>query len=93
MTKARKEESPRSMAKLSTLDAFLKEDRTLEEFQATAIEELLAWQITETMKANNISRRGDPDEDHPISPRQLIVPVAIATLDTRSSRAVDLRTA
>ena len=30
----------------------------LEEFQATAIKEVLAWQIAEAMKANNISRSG-----------------------------------
>ncbi|UPK40607.1 helix-turn-helix domain-containing protein [Bradyrhizobium sp. 186] len=58
MTKARKRKSPRSAAKLSTLDAFLKEDGTLQEFQATAIKEVLAWQIAEAMKANNISRSG-----------------------------------
>ena len=56
MTKARKKKSPRSAAKLSTLDDFLKEDGKLEEFQATAIKEVLAWQIAEAMKANNISR-------------------------------------
>jgi hypothetical protein len=58
MTKARKRKSPRSAAKLSTLDALLKEDGTLEELQATAIDEVLAWQITETTKANNSSRSG-----------------------------------
>ena len=41
---------------LSALDDFLKEDGKLEEFQATAIKEVLAWQIAEAMKANNISR-------------------------------------
>jgi hypothetical protein len=56
MTKATKKKSSRSAAKLSTLDDFLKEDGKLEEFQATAIKEVLAWQIAEAMKANNISR-------------------------------------
>ena len=56
VTKAKKKKSPRSPAKLSTLDDFLKDDGKLEEFQATAIKEVLAWQIAEAMKANNISR-------------------------------------
>ncbi len=47
MTKTRKRKSPRSPAKLSTLDDLLKEDGKLEEFQATAIKEVLAWQIAE----------------------------------------------
>lgn len=58
MTKSKKKQSLRSPAKLSTLDDFLKDDGKLEEFQATAIKEVLAWQITEAMKANNISRNG-----------------------------------
>lgn len=55
---ARKKRAPRSPAKLSTLDGFLKDEGKLEEFQATAIKEVLAWQIAEAMKANNISRNG-----------------------------------
>jgi antitoxin HicB len=55
---AKKKKSSRSPAKLSTLDEFLKEDGKLEEFQAIAIKEVLAWQIIEAMKANNISRSG-----------------------------------
>ncbi|MFH1345760.1 MAG: Fis family transcriptional regulator [Pseudomonadota bacterium] len=55
---ARKKRAPRSPAKLSTLDDFLKDEGKLEEFQATAIKEVLAWQIAEAMKANNISRNG-----------------------------------
>ena len=58
MTKTRKKKSRRSPAKLSTLDDFLKQDGKLDEFQATAIKEVLAWQIAEAMKANNISRSG-----------------------------------
>jgi antitoxin HicB len=54
----KKKKSPRSVTKLSTLDDLLKEDGKLEEFQATAIKEVLAWQIAEAMKANNISRNG-----------------------------------
>ncbi|MBA2402407.1 MAG: XRE family transcriptional regulator [Bradyrhizobium sp.] len=56
MAKARKKKSPRSPAELSTLDDFLKDDGKFDEFQATAIKEVLAWQIAEAMKANNISR-------------------------------------
>jgi antitoxin HicB len=58
MAKTKKRKSTRSPAKLSTLDEFLKQDGKLEEFQATAIKEVLAWQIAEAMKANNISRNG-----------------------------------
>ena len=58
MTKTRKKKSPRWPAKLSTLDDFLKQDGKLDEFQATAIKEVLAWQIAEAMKANKISRSG-----------------------------------
>jgi antitoxin HicB len=46
---------PRSSAKLSTLDDFLKGQGKLEEFQAIAIKEVLAWQIAEAIKANKIS--------------------------------------
>jgi antitoxin HicB len=54
----KKKKSPRLATKLSTLDDFLKDDGKLEEFEATAIKEVLAWQIAEAMKANNISRNG-----------------------------------
>jgi len=57
-TKVRKQKASRSTAGLATLDGFLKDEGRLEEFQATAIKEVLAWQITEAMKANNISRKG-----------------------------------
>jgi len=58
MTKTKKKKSPRLPARLSTLDDVLKDDGKLEEFQTTAIKEVLAWQIAEAMKANNISRNG-----------------------------------
>jgi predicted XRE-type DNA-binding protein len=58
MTKAKKKKTPRSLATFSTLDDFLREKGKLEEFQAIAIKEVLAWQITEAMKAKNISRSG-----------------------------------
>lgn len=56
MTKAKKKKASRSVADLSTLDDFLKEEGTFEEFQSIAIKEVLAWQIAEAMKANKISR-------------------------------------
>jgi predicted XRE-type DNA-binding protein len=52
----KKKKIPRSPAKLSALDDFLKGESKLEEFQATAIKEVLAWQIEQAMKANNLSR-------------------------------------
>jgi antitoxin HicB len=58
MTKVGKRKAPRSLAKFSTLDDFLKAEGKLEEFQAIAIKEVLAWQIAEAMKAKNISRSG-----------------------------------
>ena len=57
-TKVRKQKAVRSTAGFGTLDDFLKDEGKLEEFQATAIKEVLAWQIAEAMKANNISRKG-----------------------------------
>ena len=54
----KKEKKPRSSADLSTLDDFLKEEGTFEEFQSIAIKEVLAWQIAEAMKASKISRSG-----------------------------------
>ena len=44
-------QEPRAAAGLATLDELLTEDGTLERFQAVAIKEVLAWQITEAMKA------------------------------------------
>ncbi len=41
--------SGRSVAKLSTLDVFLKADDKLEEFEAVAIKEVIAWQIAQAM--------------------------------------------
>jgi antitoxin HicB len=58
MIKGKKKKTARSTVGLSTLDSFLKDQGKLEDFQAAAIKEVLAWQITEAMKANNISRKG-----------------------------------
>ena len=57
-TKVQKRKAVRSTAGFSTLDGFLKDQGKLEEFEATAIKEVLAWQIIEAMKAKNISRKG-----------------------------------
>jgi antitoxin HicB len=56
--KIRKKKAVRAATGLGTLDGFLKDQGKLEEFQATAIKEVLAWQIAEAMKAKNISRKG-----------------------------------
>jgi antitoxin HicB len=54
----RKKRKPaRSTNTLTTLDTFLKEEGKLEEFEAVAIKEVLAWQIAEAMKAQNLSRK------------------------------------
>jgi predicted XRE-type DNA-binding protein len=41
----------------SGIDDFLKEEGVLEEFQARAIKEVIAWQLAEAMKASKLSRR------------------------------------
>jgi hypothetical protein len=50
-----KRKKPRSTDELTTLDDLLKEEGRLEEFEAVAIKEVLAWQIAEAMKAQNLS--------------------------------------
>ena len=52
-----KKKKPRSTDNLTTLDDFLKEEGKLEEFEAIAVKEVLAWQIAEAMKARNLSRK------------------------------------
>ncbi|MHB2268019.1 helix-turn-helix domain-containing protein [Aliihoeflea sp. PC F10.4] len=47
----------RTVSELTTLDDFLGEIGKLEEFQATAIKEVLAWQIEEAMKQQHLSRK------------------------------------
>jgi hypothetical protein len=46
MTKSKKKRTPRSTAKFSTLDDFLKCEGKLEEFQSTAIKEMAAVKLT-----------------------------------------------
>jgi phage-related protein/predicted XRE-type DNA-binding protein len=52
-----KRKKVRLASNLTTLDAFLKTEGKLEEFEAVAIKEVLAWQIGEAMKAQNLSRK------------------------------------
>lgn len=54
----RKKKTARSTAKLTTLDDFLKGQGKLEEFEAVAIKEVIAWQLGEAMKASKLSRKG-----------------------------------
>jgi antitoxin HicB len=53
----KKKQTRRSPTKLSTLDDFLKEEGKLEEFEAVAVKEVLAWQIGEAMRKSNLSRK------------------------------------
>jgi len=53
----KKKKASRSTKELTTLDDFLREEGKLEEFEAVAIKEVLAWQIAEAMKAQNLSRK------------------------------------
>jgi antitoxin HicB len=48
---------PRSTEGFTTLDNFLEGEGTREAFQAVAIKEVLAWQITQEMKAQGLSRK------------------------------------
>jgi antitoxin HicB len=41
----------------STLDSLLKEDDILEEVEAVAIKRVIAWQLTEIMRARKISKK------------------------------------
>lgn len=40
----------------SSIDDFLKEDGVFEEFQARAIKEVIAWQLSQTMAEQKISK-------------------------------------
>ena len=40
----------------STLDSFLEEEGVLEEFQARAIKEVIAWQLAEAMRERKLSK-------------------------------------
>jgi len=41
----------------SGIDDFLKEEGVLEQFQAKAIKEVIAWQLGQAMKDQNLSKR------------------------------------
>lgn len=53
----KKKKSARSPRKLTALDDFLKDEGKLEEFEAVAIKEVLAWQLAEAMKVGKMSRK------------------------------------
>lgn len=55
--KRKRKKTPRSTAGLTKLDDFLAAEGKLAEFEAVAIKEVLAWQIAEAMKAQNLSRK------------------------------------
>jgi antitoxin HicB len=41
----------------SSIDEFLKEEGVLEEFQARAVKEVIAWQLAQAMKDRKLSKR------------------------------------
>jgi hypothetical protein len=47
----------RAAGELTTLDDFLRSKGKLEAFEAIAINEVLAWQIGEAMKTQNLPRK------------------------------------
>jgi predicted XRE-type DNA-binding protein len=53
----KRKKTKRSVRNLTTLDSFLKNEGKLEEFEAVAVKEVLAWQIATAMKAQNLSRK------------------------------------
>ncbi len=53
----KKRKTLRSTDRLATLDDFLKREGKLEAFEAVAIKEVLAWQIAQAMKQQNLSRK------------------------------------
>jgi predicted XRE-type DNA-binding protein len=53
----RKKKAARSTAGLTRLDDVLAQEGKLEEFEAVAVKEVLAWQIAQAMKAQNLSRK------------------------------------
>jgi predicted XRE-type DNA-binding protein len=53
----KRKKTRRSVGKLTSLDDFLKQEGKREEFEAIAIKEVLAWQIAEAMKTQNLSRK------------------------------------
>jgi hypothetical protein len=54
----------------SSIDDFLKEEGVLEEFQARAIKEVIAWQLDQAMRDRNMTRKAMAKLMH-TSPAQL----------------------
>ena len=52
----KKKKAPRAARSLSSLDDLLQQEGKLEEFEAVAIKEVLAWQVAEAMKTGNVSQ-------------------------------------
>jgi len=52
----KKKKTPRAARSLRSLDELLKQEGKLEEFEALAIKEVLAWQLAEAMKTGNVSQ-------------------------------------
>jgi antitoxin HicB len=52
-----KKNTARSTDEPTTPDDYLKKEGKLEEFEAVAIKQVLAWQIAEAMKAQKLSRK------------------------------------
>jgi hypothetical protein len=53
----KKKRNWRSTVELTALDDFLKQEGKLEEFKAVAVKEVLAWQIAEAVKSQNLLRK------------------------------------
>ena len=64
-----KQVGKREVSGLSRIDRLLAEDGVLEAFEAVAIKEVLAWQIADTMKEQNMSRNGSPSAWAPAGAR------------------------
>jgi DNA-binding Xre family transcriptional regulator len=56
--------TPRSADDLSTLDDFLAAEGKREAFQAVAVKEVLAWQISEEMRKQKLSRKSLAERMH-----------------------------
>jgi len=56
--------TPRSLDGLTSLDDFLIGEGKLEEFEAIAVKEVLAWQFENAMKEKKISRKRLAEQMH-----------------------------
>jgi hypothetical protein len=57
----------------TSLDSFLEEERIFEESQALAIKEVVAWQLTEAMEKQSLSK-ARLAKDQPLAGRPLVRP-------------------